>query len=260
MNNTFNPTLMMFILLLAGTSIYAQQARTTDMEVVLAAPDSGTVIYNGDAITASIKIINNGPDALMVGDTLFFNCQYSSTEGVSDQTPIFEGVLTQPLPPSQTPFVINANIPFSTPYPELHMNFCVHVLNPNSEPVLDENNNPIQVSYNDPDTTNNTSCTSIIIETKETDIATVKPTLTQLQLFPNPARGLVNIKLPDTWSGPLNVFVNDITGRKILVQHYITKPETKQLLLDVSSLTKGIYLITLQTGTRKVTGKLIIAK
>ena len=251
-------------IMFAGTFAFAQQ-RTTDLEATLNLPTSGTIVYSGDTIHTQIAIANNGPDTLVAGDTILFKYLYTATEGGGSQSNVSLFTLTTSLAPGQTPLLINANIPFNngSGYPVLHLNFCVHLFDPNTEPVFYSNNDktPIKVSYNDPDTTNNTSCTSIVIENQETGIATIKQTSTSLQLFPNPAQDIVTIKLPEMQTGSLTVSVTDITGRKVLLQHYgAVQPTTQQLPLDVSCLPKGMYLITLKAGAKKRTGKLIIAR
>jgi len=59
-------------------------------------------------------------------------------------------------------------------------------------------------------------------------------------IFPNPNSGLFNIKLNEL-SGDLRVQVNDLTGRVVFNSEYPVF-EKNEVSLDLSHLTKGIYL------------------
>ncbi len=264
MHNIFHSILIIFILLFSGTLLYAQQPRIINLEATLNLPTSDATVYSGDIIHTQMAVANNGPDTLVAGDTILFRYQYTATEGGGSQTNVSLLTLSQSLLPGQTPLLINADIPFSngTAYPVLHLNFCVHLFDPNTEPVMytGSDDTPIRVSYNDPDTTNNTGCTSIIIENKETGIAHSDiQSVEQLKLYPNPACDVVNFQPPLSPSGNLKVAIRDITGREISQKEYKVQ-NNQPIALPITLLPDGIYFIEVQTAYKRTSGKLIVQK
>ncbi len=76
-------------------------------------------------------------------------------------------------------------------------------------------------------------------------------------IFPNPAKTVVTIKLQESIDGSSNrVKIYDILGK--LVSHAQIEFENKVSQLDVSGLNRGIYFIQLNNGQKTSTKKLII--
>lgn len=73
-------------------------------------------------------------------------------------------------------------------------------------------------------------------------------------LFPNPAKGIVNLQLADAYANS-NVMVTDNTGR--LITDINTDNQTN-VLIDVSTFAKGMYYVTFNTGTGKYVKKLVV--
>lgn len=75
---------------------------------------------------------------------------------------------------------------------------------------------------------------------------------------PNPTSGFMNLYFDTTLAGlTVNVDVIDITGQKL--QH-IEKMVEKQLRLDVSSLSKGLYLLCVQCDGKQTTLRFVVDK
>ncbi|MFD2914315.1 DUF7619 domain-containing protein [Psychroserpens luteus] len=72
-------------------------------------------------------------------------------------------------------------------------------------------------------------------------------------MFPNPAKDILNIKLNNISNANLSVY--DIQG-KLVLEHSIS--ETQNLELNVSDLQSGMYFMKLNTGTKELVKKLII--
>ncbi len=64
------------------------------------------------------------------------------------------------------------------------------------------------------------------------------------QVFPNPFTNALNISFTAIPNGEVNVFMYDIHGKLIYSKPYSA---TQNILLEISNLSKGVYLLRLQT-------------
>jgi Secretion system C-terminal sorting domain len=81
--------------------------------------------------------------------------------------------------------------------------------------------------------------------------------LFDVQLSPNPCRGMVMLQLPAA-ANQTGVELFDLNGRKVLEQNYLANGTTMQML-DLQQATPGVYLLRITAGTLVVTRRLIIA-
>lgn len=72
-------------------------------------------------------------------------------------------------------------------------------------------------------------------------------------LFPNPADGYVQVRLPDNETGQIHFTLSDETGKHLLVGN-ITEKEQR---ISLTEYPRGIYFITLTEGTKQTTLKII---
>ena len=72
----------------------------------------------------------------------------------------------------------------------------------------------------------------------------------ELSLYPNPATDIVNI---NTSVSVDQVRLYDLTGRKMMEAN----PNKENFDLDVTGLSKGVYLVKLNAGNKEATTKLI---
>lgn len=77
-----------------------------------------------------------------------------------------------------------------------------------------------------------------------------------LGVYPNPAVGIATVTLSNDWAGMVEVVVSDATGRKFLTQS-IDANASREVNVDVSKLSKGIYMVSAISGTKRTTHKLI---
>ena len=71
----------------------------------------------------------------------------------------------------------------------------------------------------------------------------------EVSIFPNPARGNLNINLPGNWEGEVNIAVIDLVGR--VVTNLVTENEgERSFLLDISDIPTGGYFIRLAANGR----------
>lgn len=87
------------------------------------------------------------------------------------------------------------------------------------------------------------------------NVSGVKPALPELDVnvYPNPASGLVHIALPAR-KGSLTASLLDVTGKELLHKTFRNEEES---VLNIEALPKGIYLLNLQTETGAAVKRLI---
>lgn len=78
--------------------------------------------------------------------------------------------------------------------------------------------------------------------------------LNSLKVYPNPAKGIVNIDLAGSVSGETVYELFDVQGRKVISKVSSNTVET----LNIENLSGGIYLLTIENSGAKTTKKLII--
>lgn len=79
-----------------------------------------------------------------------------------------------------------------------------------------------------------------------------------LQLWPQPARADLQIRLPVEEAGDITIELQDLTGRVIRQQQYLSLPAGEQLLrADLSTLPPGTYILQAHTAAKRYYTKLI---
>jgi hypothetical protein len=74
-------------------------------------------------------------------------------------------------------------------------------------------------------------------------------------LYPQPANEVLNLTIQSGNSQVKHILVQDITGRLFAISYELTN--TRDIAVDVNALPTGIYFITLQGETEKVTHKFV---
>jgi subtilisin-like proprotein convertase family protein len=81
--------------------------------------------------------------------------------------------------------------------------------------------------------------------------------ITNLAIYPNPNNGNFNIQFTSNSSNEINVGVHDMRGREIFAKKYSNNGLFNENL-QLSNVQSGIYLVTIQDGSSKVTKKIVI--
>lgn len=241
-------------LVIMGTSVLAQN-RKVDLEAVLESPEpTGTNIVNGVKFYYKVGFKNNGPDDLVAGDTIGYK--------IATSNPVV-GLLKDPVAMGETFYVYSDSIGLTIPNltEETVVDFCTKIYNPNTEITI--NGQPVKISYDDDDVTNNTICATIFISPKEVSVLNLikNPTET-LNLYPNPATSEVKFNINLAKAEHVIVSVKDIIGREVLHQDFgtITAGQTVPMTLNLSSLNSGMYFVELNAGQHSAIGKVTIRK
>ena len=78
----------------------------------------------------------------------------------------------------------------------------------------------------------------------------------QVSFFPNPTKDFININLGLLTEKEYQFSVIDING-KVVLEKTITNPNQIEKI-NINSLTKGLYLVTLNAGEKKISKKIVI--
>ena len=77
------------------------------------------------------------------------------------------------------------------------------------------------------------------------------------EVFPNPTRSLVMVSLGLTGPGPVDVYLTDALGRKVMVLNDGTLPADRRLFADLSALEPGAYLIVASTASGRAVKRVV---
>ncbi|MDP1622129.1 MAG: choice-of-anchor J domain-containing protein [Bacteroidales bacterium] len=83
-----------------------------------------------------------------------------------------------------------------------------------------------------------------------------KTILDRLVIYPNPARDLLFLNSPATGPAPVAIEMINILGEWISSWHEVAEPE--KIMLDISNIPQGIYLLRIKYGAEEVTRKISI--
>ena len=89
----------------------------------------------------------------------------------------------------------------------------------------------------------------------------VKNNISVVSVFPNPAASQVNFKVIPDENGKSKLTIREMTGRIVWSSDFeVIAGQVKNGIIDVTTLTSGIYLLNYQAGDINHTTKLIIQK
>ena len=81
--------------------------------------------------------------------------------------------------------------------------------------------------------------------------------ISNLAIYPNPNNGNFNIQFTSNSSNEINVGVHDMRGREIFTNKYSNNGLFNENL-QLSNVQSGIYLVTIQDGSSKISKKIVI--
>jgi hypothetical protein len=80
----------------------------------------------------------------------------------------------------------------------------------------------------------------------------------QLNVYPVPARNLLNIQLADIGTGSVDIEILDISGRILLMERFNNVNKETIIRVNISNLSKGIYYINIKRGKSIVNKKFVV--
>lgn len=198
-----------------------------------------------DTISYSFK--NLGPNALSVSDTIYI------------KTPL--GAYALSLPP------VSSNWPGGLPKDSTAYWTNIVTLTPTSAITSSQNN----VAFNwcdsiwakstsaiiaDPVVSNNKVCNSTTITYWLTNVNDVAMSNT-MSVYPNPATNNLTIKYNFGNSASANVIIRDVIGKAVYTKDLGKNLSgEKEVKLDISSLSSGVYFVELTANNNKIVNKI----
>ena len=88
-------------------------------------------------------------------------------------------------------------------------------------------------------------------------VADENSSLSDFVIYPNPNKGEFNVLINNSNSEDVNISVYDIRGRRIFDTIYEGSPSFNQIV-SLENAQSGVYLVTVENGTNKVTKRIII--
>jgi sucrose-6-phosphate hydrolase SacC (GH32 family) len=80
-----------------------------------------------------------------------------------------------------------------------------------------------------------------------------------LKLFPNPARRLINIQLTKPPAGQISVHIYNLSGEEVLRNNYHFNGNESMLTCPLPKLKNGVYLVSLRQENLQSTARLVVA-
>lgn len=103
--------------------------------------------------------------------------------------------------------------------------------------------------------------TSRIIKpfTKDVSVKTIATT-TDINVYPNPSNGALNIQWKEQKTGTASVIISDMMGRTAYNSTFSVNAASGNTTLDLNGLNDGIYMISVTSGTINYSAKLLLQK
>ena len=79
-----------------------------------------------------------------------------------------------------------------------------------------------------------------------------------LMVYPNPAKSLIRIRIPEPFQEGSKLYLFDIMGRKVMERNLSRGTVEREIPVDVSSLQKGLYIIKLISVNLNTSSKVVI--
>jgi len=113
------------------------------------------------------------------------------------------------------------------------------------------------VTYIVVDTSGNADTCSFVVtvENNPVGVGDLEISDFDINMYPNPTKGLVNIEIESTQVNDVELIVRSINGQEVFRKTY---QQTDKFNFDLSDQVSGIYLIQLSTGEQHVIKKLIL--
>jgi hypothetical protein len=87
-------------------------------------------------------------------------------------------------------------------------------------------------------------------------LSTPSNALAEIKVYPNPAKGVVNIDLAADTFGESTFVMYDVQGRQV-----ISKKSSNAIeVLNIENLSEGIYMLTIENDLGKTTRKVVVNK
>lgn len=99
-----------------------------------------------------------------------------------------------------------------------------------------------------------------VVNIEETTLGVSTFSVNSISLYPNPTRGILNVKLNNVTTENVRIIIFDLQGRK--VNSSVNKPTNTNFTkeIDTKNMSTGIYILSIEQGNKKTTKKIIVTK
>lgn len=250
MNNFTKKVLALVSAITLGFTATAQQ-RQVDLDVSIASPMENAVIPYNEQFNLVIAIINNGPDEMVTGDSIFYQTPFSQN--------VQMGTLQGNIAVGDTFAIPMTLTNTNTTGQDQTANICVYVFNPSVD--IEVNGQPISITYFDTDSTNNQACVNnITLQSGATSVEEMEIAKQALVVFPNPATEKVGFRYTAQSNEEILVVVSDILGREVIRQNLgkAIQGAEKTYELDITALNTGNYILSVTDGAIQTVGRIAV--
>ena len=99
-----------------------------------------------------------------------------------------------------------------------------------------------------------------VITIQEGVLKTNEFSLNEVSLWPNPAKGILNVKINNVNNEDVKISLFDLQGRKIITSVNKVNNTIFTKEIDTKNVSSGVYLLSIEQGNKKATKKIIISK
>lgn len=235
---------------LVGALATSALAQSSDMQPLIFSPTDGQTLVidstnNTSPVYLQTAFINNGPDMLHTGDTIFWSDPFGGKGAIlSSDFAMGDTIYIS------TDTVNITNGPASGPYDwcVTFEGFSVDTLTP---------------AITDPNSSNDETCVSVTFDNQNPPVGIselFKTNNQSLDVYPNPVNnGTIHFKYDFASATTQAVArVTDISGRVVLTKDFGKVSGAQTFSLNVSALNTGLYMIELTTDNGKAVSKFSI--
>jgi len=79
----------------------------------------------------------------------------------------------------------------------------------------------------------------------------------EISIYPNPSCGSFKLKLTSNFTGKATLKISDLSGKVCLERNIELSPEIQ---VDTENLTSGLYILSIRSGEKVFTGKMVVQK
>lgn len=233
--------LLTITLALSALGVINAQQRKCEMNITLLSPSEGTIVPAYAQYSLIVQILNNGPNDLLQGDTVYYN------------------IPTMPLI-SYSAFVLpqailsgtSANITLAT---LVNMNQNTADETTNFYATVVSNLDTSAGAFVDQVLTNNTDANQITFKPcgpNNTGINNVNASDLNIDIFPNPVNDYFTVR---SSKEPMqSIKVMDISGRVVATQ---ALNDTKEGIIQLDAIPAGMYFLKIETAAGIASAKII---
>jgi len=211
---------------------------------------------SGTQIPVNLECENRGTSTIFAGDTVIYNLLMIDLKlsQVIAQIPngFYYQVVTEDIPVGGTFNIINENITLGS-YPfesrDVRLGATSYIMDRTSP-------------YLDSDSSNNSTFVDITWWNPQrwnVSVEDVKYNSDNIAVYPNPANDQLNVRLLFAESNAVNIELFDFTGKVVASPNMNQAISPNQYTIDVTDLSKGVYILKVTNGTKVSTSKVTIS-